>query len=194
MTSIPPDNHPSYADVLRVACTRKTKDPGEEPTLESVNRSSPSSSFKNSVTYKFSRFAFSSQEAVKLLYEKYQKQVAAIKILGHSKTIILAFQNEVNIYEIDFQYYGNPGWLQDHCYAILEPNPETTEPLENLLPRQLSIDEDKIILTWRGSTPVCNYCKTPGHIRVECPKKNRQHQEYKPVQTLPPAHSGNHAR
>ncbi|KAL1914288.1 uncharacterized protein VTP21DRAFT_9026 [Calcarisporiella thermophila] len=183
MTSVPPDIHPSYADALRVACTQKTKDPGEKPTLENVNTSPPRSSFKNSVTFKFSRFEFSSQEAVKLLYEKYQKRVAAIKILGQSKTIILAFWNEMDIHEvikegfyandrkvpcfktisnsqrvlnvrindlpgqeeetlrvkleaalskiarviqIDFQYYyGNTGWLQDHCYAILEPNPET---------------------------------------------------------------------
>ncbi|KAL1921623.1 uncharacterized protein VTP21DRAFT_11339 [Calcarisporiella thermophila] len=33
---------------------------------------------------------------------------------------------------------------------------------------------------------MCNYCKATGQIRVESPKKNRQHQEYKPVQTLPP--------
>ncbi|KAL1914130.1 uncharacterized protein VTP21DRAFT_11359 [Calcarisporiella thermophila] len=128
-----------------VASTRKAKDPGEKPTLENVNTSPRRSSFKNSVTFKFSRFEFSSHEAVKLLYEKYQKQVAAIKILGHSKTIILAFRNEVNIHEknpsekleaalskyaqviqIDFQYYGNTGVVRDYCYAILEPNSETT--------------------------------------------------------------------
>ncbi|KAL1914301.1 uncharacterized protein VTP21DRAFT_9039 [Calcarisporiella thermophila] len=55
-----------------------------------------------------------------------------------------ALSKYARVIQIDFQYYGNTGWLQDYCYAILEPNPETMEPLENLLPRQLSIDEDKI--------------------------------------------------
>ncbi|KAL1915316.1 uncharacterized protein VTP21DRAFT_6774 [Calcarisporiella thermophila] len=99
MPSAPPDTHPFCADAFHIASTLKTKNSDEKPTLENINTSPSRTFFKNSVTFKFSRFEFSSQEVVKLLYEEYQKQVTAIKIFGHSKTIMLASRTEVNAHE-----------------------------------------------------------------------------------------------
>ena len=45
--------------------------------------------------------------------------------------------------------------------------------LSNTLPSIIEIEGQKILLTWPGSPPSCLQCLTTGHIRRNCPKRNK---------------------